>query len=57
MWALLSFLTSQLMIGIYIGVLIGWLFFKRPDVFGFFWAWLWAQIVYGFGALRAKLGW
>lgn len=54
MW---SFLTSQYMLGCYTGVLIGWLVFKQPQVFGIFFAWLGAQMAYGFGALRAKLGW
>lgn len=54
MW---DFLTSPFMLGLYIGVLIGWLFFKRPEWLGWFLAWLWAQISLGFSALRAKLGW
>lgn len=41
MW---NFLTSQIMIGVYIGVLIGWVVFERPQWVKDRLAWLKAKV-------------
>ena len=42
--AMLAFLTSQFMLGRYVGLLIGWLVLKRPEWISSGFAWLKAKV-------------